>query len=54
MSKSRRRRSSVVRSGYSMDSQIAGRLTEDSLFAEQLTAKWQQKIVRWELLSLHR
>lgn len=44
MQKSRRRRSSVGRSGYSMASPIAGRLTQ----------KWWQKVRAWEVISLRR
>lgn len=44
MRKIRRRRSSVVSTGYSMASPIAGRLT----------SKWQNKIKAWEVMSLRR
>ena len=44
MQKQRRRRSSVGRSGYSMSSPIARRLT----------SRWQQKVKAWEVLSLRR
>lgn len=44
MRKLRRRRSSVVSTGYSMASPIAGRLT----------SKWQQKVKAWEIISLRR
>lgn len=44
MQKQRRRRSSVGRSGYSMASPIARRLT----------SKWLAKVRAWEVLSLRR
>lgn len=44
MSKLRRRRSSVVSTGYSMASPIARRLT----------SKWLAKVRAWEVLSLRR
>ena len=44
MQKQRRRRSSVVSTGYSMSSPIARRLT----------SRWQQKVRAWEVMSLRR